>query len=131
MTWRLEKHSMPYFELTRSYFIDAAHMLEGLAPAHPCARLHGHRFRIDVVIAGEPDAQGMVLDFHEMDRRMAPLLEQLDHNCLNDVEGLEQPTAENLALWISTRFDPAPARFVSVSVWETERSRATLRLHGA
>ena len=114
-------------ELRRRYTVDAAHKLGGLEAGHPCAELHGHRFEVEIAIAGEPDATGMVLDLRALDRRMAPLIETLDHHYLNDVEGLEQPTMENIACWLARRIDASPARLVAVCVRESERSRAVFR----
>ena len=114
-------------ELTRRYTVDAAHKLSGLEAGHPCAELHGHRFEVEVAVAGEPDAKGMVLDLRDLDRRMAPLIATLDHHYLNDVEGLEQPTMENIACWLSRRIDASPARLVAVCVRESERSCAMFR----
>ncbi len=96
-------------EIQRRYNFDAAHRLEGLEPEHPCARLHGHRFCVDVVLRGDVDSRGMVCDFRELDRRLKPLIERLDHAYLNEIEGLSQPTVENLAVWFARHLPELPA----------------------
>ena len=50
---------------------------------------------------------GFVLDFFEIEAAFGPLLARLDHYCLNEIEGLENPTAENIAVWIWSRTKPA------------------------
>ena len=66
---------------------------------HRCRNLHGHNYRVTVTLRGKPDGRGFVKDFTEIDALMAPLLERVDHRLLNDVEGLENPTAEIIAAW--------------------------------
>lgn len=78
----------------KSFTIDAAHSLSGYPG--DCARLHGHSWRITVLIEGVCNSDGMVLDFRDLSRVVNAQLEQLDHRYLND-EVTFRPTAENLA----------------------------------
>jgi len=85
---------------------EAAHLLPNMPEGHKCARLHGHSYRVEVHVSGEPDATtGMVVDFAELKRACEPVRERLDHRYLNEVEGLENPTAEILAGWIWDRIE--------------------------
>ena len=90
--------------IVKSINFDAAHFLdlgEGQAPtekeARPYARMHGHSFKLEVEIAGEPDLKtGWVVDFGDVADALDDLRERLDHRLLNEVEGLERPTLENI-----------------------------------
>lgn len=107
------------FELRRSYRIQSAHQLPTVPAAHPCARLHGHTYTIEIMITGElePDT-GWVMDYGEIDAAAEPVLARLDHRHLNDIEGLENPTSEHLARWIWERLSPALPALTQVSVAE-------------
>jgi 6-pyruvoyltetrahydropterin/6-carboxytetrahydropterin synthase len=114
------------FELTRSYRFEAAHWLPQVSSEHRCAAMHGHSYEIEVRVGGELERQlGWVIDFAEIDGVLEPLIETLDHCCLNEIEGLENPTSELLALWLWDRARPRLSGLREVSVAETRDSRAT------
>jgi 6-pyruvoyltetrahydropterin/6-carboxytetrahydropterin synthase len=87
----------------RSYRFEAAHHLPHLPDGHKCKRLHGHNYRVEIVVRGQLDSRGFVRDFAEIDAEVAPLLAQVDHRLLNEVAGLENPTAEIIAAWFLER----------------------------
>jgi 6-pyruvoyltetrahydropterin/6-carboxytetrahydropterin synthase len=91
-------------EVFRELTFEAAHRLPNVPEGHKCARLHGHSFRVGLHVEGPVDPEsGMVVDFADIDAAFAPLREALDHHYLNEVDGLENPTSENLARWIWER----------------------------
>jgi 6-pyruvoyltetrahydropterin/6-carboxytetrahydropterin synthase len=105
-----------YEELT----FEAAHSLPNVPAGHKCARVHGHSYRVRVTIEGEPGPDtGWVLDFAEIRRATEPVRDQLDHVLLNDLPGLENPTAEHIARWIWDRLAPELAGLAAVDVSET------------
>ncbi len=107
-------------EIFKEFTIEAAHFLLHLPEGHKCRRLHGHSFHIGIHLRGEVDAHtGWVMDFAEIGRRFQPLFEQLDHYCLNDIKGLENPTSENLARWIWGRLKPELSQLSKIIVRET------------
>lgn len=122
--------------ITKTYRFEAAHHL----PNHKgkCARPHGHSYKVDVTISGplKPDEgqsdAGMVMDFDDLDAIVKPLIEMLDHHDLN-VLLLFRTTAENIAEWFSHRIRQelealhSDVNLTEVTVWETEKSRATWR----
>ena len=115
------------FELTKRFTFDAAHFLPMVSAGHKCRRLHGHTYTLEVSVAGDLDADaGWVLDFGDISAAVAPILKQLDHHLLNDIAGLENPTAEMLAKWIASRLTTLPLS--SVTIRETPTSACVYRL---
>jgi len=107
-------------EIFKTFTLEAAHRLPNVPAGHKCARLHGHSFRIDVHVGGEPGEQtGWILDFAELKAAFKPIFERLDHNYLNDVPGLENPTSERLAMWIWQELKPALPALTRLVVHET------------
>ena len=107
-------------DIFKVFTIEAAHRLPNVPEGHKCARVHGHSFRIELQVSGEPDPHaGWVMDFAELKAVFLPLYERLDHHYLNDIEGLENPTSERLATWIWERLKPAVPLLSEVVVHET------------
>ncbi len=93
------------YEIFKEFTFEAAHHLAlNVANGHPYARLHGHSFQVEVFVKGEKDTdKHWLCDFGEMERQVVNLRRQLDHTYLNDIEGLEVPTLENISRWIWDR----------------------------
>jgi 6-pyruvoyltetrahydropterin/6-carboxytetrahydropterin synthase len=108
------------FELSRSFRFEAAHRLPDAPEGHRCARLHGHSFVVEVRIEGEAQGRpGWVMDYGDLKGLASPVIDQLDHTYLNEITGLENPTAENLARWIWDRLAPALSGLSAIVVHET------------
>ncbi len=115
-------------EIFKVFQIEAAHWLPNVPADHKCRRLHGHSFRIEVHVAGPVDDQlGWVMDFADLKTAFRPVFDQLDHRCLNDIEGLENPTSENLARWIWEKLAPSLPGLDRIVVQETCTSGCTYR----
>ena len=114
-------------EISKKFRFEAAHRLPFVEQGHKCGRLHGHSFYATVCVRGHVNQNtGWFLDFSEISKAFAPLLEKLDHNYLNEVKGLENPTSENIALWIieNMKFNNANVHYVTVE--ETCTSSCTV-----
>jgi len=107
-------------ELFKTFTLEAAHRLPKVPAEHKCRRLHGHSFRIELHVAGPIDRElGWVIDFAELTQAFKPLYDQLDHHYLNEIPGLENPTSEQLAIWIWDRLKSKLALLSAVVIHET------------
>jgi 6-pyruvoyltetrahydropterin/6-carboxytetrahydropterin synthase len=103
----------------RRFRFEAAHQLPEVPEGHKCGRMHGHGF--EVILHADQDLNGadMGLDFDELESRWRPLHEELHLACLNDIEGLENPTSEVLSSWLWGRLKPSLPELSWVTVYET------------
>lgn len=116
---------MTNVRITQGFTFEAAHFLPHVPETHRCRRMHGHSYRVDLTLEGPVDPKtGFVVDFFDLEAAFAPLMERLDHHCLNEVEGLENPTAELIAIWIWDRLKPGMPMLAAVRVYETPMSVA-------
>jgi 6-pyruvoyltetrahydropterin/6-carboxytetrahydropterin synthase len=115
-------------QIRKTFAFEAAHVL----PHHPgkCARLHGHSYRLEVALEGPLEtagpAAGMIMDFDLLSQAVdAHVLGELDHRSLNEL--MENPTAEQILIWIWPRLAAALPLLAELVLWETERACAVLR----
>lgn len=107
-------------EIFKEFGFESAHRLPNVPAGHKCGRLHGHSFKVDVHVAGSVDpVLGWVLDFADIKAAFQPILDQLDHSYLNEIDGLSNPTSENLARWIWNRLVGRLAGLSQLTVRET------------
>lgn len=93
-------------EIFKDFAFEAAHRLPKVPEGHKCARLHGHSFHVRIFVAGKVgDKSGWILDFAGITEVVQPVLDELDHQYLNEIEGLANPTSENIAIWIWRRLE--------------------------
>ncbi|MEX2375157.1 MAG: GTP cyclohydrolase FolE2 [Dehalococcoidia bacterium] len=117
--------------ITKHFDFEAAHYLPNVPGDHKCRRMHGHSYQVWIHVAGPMNSDaGWVVDFGDVKDVWKPLGRQLDHHLLNEIDGLENPTAENLAAWIWQRFEQmrldkqVDFRVAAVEVAETIDSKA-------
>lgn len=108
-------------KIAATYEFEAAHQLPRLPEGHKCRRLHGHNYKVEVAVLGEPDARGFVMDYAELDAIVQPIIARLDHQYLNQIEGLENPTSEVLVMWLKDRITPHVQNEFTVRIYETPR----------
>lgn len=107
-------------EIFKEFTFESAHLLPHVPAGHKCGRLHGHSFRVGIHLAGKVDPHtGWIRDFSEIKAIFKPLYERLDHNYLNDIPGLENPTSENLAKWIWNELKPLLPELSAIRIHET------------
>ncbi|MBR4196578.1 MAG: 6-carboxytetrahydropterin synthase QueD [Synergistaceae bacterium] len=114
--------------LAKDFTFDAAHNLVNYHGK--CERLHGHTYKLRVVVEGTPDSEGMIIDFIELKAIVKEkILSRLDHSYINDI--ITQPSAENIAVWIWAELEESVRRencsLYEIHVWETADSRVILR----
>lgn len=115
-------------EIFKEFGFEAAHRLPNVPEGHKCSRLHGHSFRVALHVAGpiEPES-GWLMDFADLKESFEPLHRRLDHNYLNEIEGLENPTSENIARWIWQQLKPTVPQLSQVVLRETCTSGSIYR----
>jgi 6-pyruvoyltetrahydropterin/6-carboxytetrahydropterin synthase len=112
------------WELTKSFRFEAAHSLAGTTLGPAGDEIHGHSFRAEITIRGEPDpVTGMVIDLGALEADLETVRKQLDHKMLNRVAGLERPTLEHLARFIYERL-PRTLRIARVAVYRDSCNEA-------
>jgi len=115
-------------EIFKIFKFDAAHLLPNVGKGHKCSQLHGHSFRVEIHIQG-PVGQpsGWVMDFADIAHAFQPLYDQLDHKYLNDIDGLDNPTSENIAKWIWKNLHSRLPQLSKIVVQESPESGCIYR----
>jgi 6-pyruvoyltetrahydropterin/6-carboxytetrahydropterin synthase len=119
---------MAMMELRKTFQFEAAHLLPHLPKSHKCRRLHGHSFKVEIVVRGQCHPKlGWVMDYADITAAFKPTWEKLDHHYLNEIPGLENPTSENVAVWIWNRLVNRLPGLAEIVVAETCQSRCVYR----
>lgn len=121
------------YQISKRFDFSASHQLHGVPEGHPCARLHGHNYVVEVVIeAMTLDDRGFArVDYLELAPFKAWIDERLDHRHLNEVMPEIEPTAENLAkVLFDVARQIAGPHVVEVGVSETPKTWARYRVKG-
>ena len=115
-------------QLTKDFTFEAAQTLPNAPDGHKCRRVHGHSFKVEIAVVGGCDETlGWVMDYADISKAFKPIWEKLDHFYLNDVPGLENPTSENIAIWIWKKLKPKLPLLTEVVVAETCTARCVYR----
>jgi 6-pyruvoyltetrahydropterin/6-carboxytetrahydropterin synthase len=106
--------------LVKRFDFEAAHSLPTFPDGHKCRRLHGHSFKFDVIVEGDVDPKvGYLIDYGDIKKVCDPIVRQLDHYYLNEIEGLSNPTSEMIAVWLWERIKPVLPLLAEIVVYET------------
>lgn len=111
-------------DLVKEFTFESAHRLPRVPEEHKCFRLHGHSFKCEVAVRGEVDPKsGWFIDYAVITEAFEPLRQRLDHYYLNEIDGLENATSENLARWIWERLEESLRGLHRVTIRETCTAR--------
>ncbi|GAB1395319.1 6-carboxytetrahydropterin synthase QueD [Saprospiraceae bacterium] len=107
-------------EIFKQFSFDSAHFLPNVDENHKCRETHGHTYRLTVIIEGELDPHlGWVTDFGDVKKVIDPVIKSIDHKLLNNIEGLENPTCERIAIWIWDKIKPGLPGLCRIELHET------------
>jgi len=108
-------------EVYKTFSVESARSLPHLPDGHPCKSVHGHSFKITITVNGQVNEDtGFVMDFSDIDSVFAPIHSMIDHAYLNDIEGLQNPSSENLCRWIWSRLSTSLPGLTKIEIRETE-----------
>jgi len=103
---------------------ESARKLTKVPKEHPCSKLYGLAFKLEIHIEGKMNSEtGFVMDFGDIEEAVAPIRNKIDHNYLNDIKGLENPTSEILIKWIWDNLKPKLKELTKLVLWENQVSR--------
>jgi len=103
----------------RRYVFESAHQLPNVPDGHKCGRMHGHGFEVILHADQDLGSRSIGIDYDHLDALWAPIFADLDHACLNDIPGLQNPTSEVISAWIWARLKPQLPELSWVTVYET------------
>ncbi len=109
--------------LYKHFTFDSAHFLPNLPNGHSCKELHGHTYHLTVFVEGDVlKEEGWVLDFKDFKKVIGPVINSIDHKLLNNIDGLQNPTSELLAIWIWDKIKPQLPQLKRIELKETPSS---------
>lgn len=110
-------------KIFKEFTFDSAHFLPNVPDGHKCKNMHGHTYRLTVFFEGQlvKDLE-WVVDFAEVKKIINPIINQIDHKLINDIEGLENPTCERVAVWLWNKIKPKMPQLTEIKLNETPTS---------
>lgn len=113
--------------ISKRYDFEAGHWLPLVPEGHQCGRKHGHSYVLEVALEGDALTDGWLTDFGDISKVVKPVVAELDHRMLNDIDGLGNPTSEHLAKWFWDRISPELQHLRSITLRETVSSSCEYR----
>ncbi|MFY0625459.1 MAG: 6-carboxytetrahydropterin synthase QueD [Reichenbachiella sp.] len=109
----------------KKFAFDSAHFLPNVPDGHKCKNIHGHTYHLTVFLEGELEGElEWVMDFKALKDVVKPVIERLDHQLMNEIPGLENPTAERIVIWIWDEIKPQLPLLSKLELNETPTSGA-------
>lgn len=110
-------------QIYKIFNFEAAHALPNVPEGHQCKEIHGHSYQAKIVIEGDTQPPlDWVVDFADIKKIVKPVIDRLDHHYINAIEGLENPTCENIAIWIWNKVKPDLPQLKRIELKETPTS---------
>jgi len=106
-------------KLFKEFTFEAAHKLPLVPKDHKCFNLHGHSFKVKITVEGAVNEMGWVMDFSNIKKTCKPIIDKLDHTYLNEIEGLNNPTSENIAMWLWSKIIVELPELSAIEIMET------------
>lgn len=107
----------------KTFRFDSAHYLPNVPAGHKCGGMHGHTYTLKISVKGKPSIYtGWLMDFTDLKNIVTRYINMLDHQVLNTIEGLENPTAENLCIWLWRKISPEIPNLYRIELNETPDS---------
>ena len=107
----------------KRFIFDSAHFLPNVPSGHKCKNMHGHTYSLTIFVEGDLiENEGWVIDYADLKTPIQPIISTLDHHCLNEVPGLENPTSEVLAVWLWNKIKPLLPGLNRIELNETASS---------
>ena len=114
--------------LAKDYFFESAQILPNVPAGHKCGGMHGHSFKLEIIVEGEVNpGTGWIYDHAAISRAFLPLIDRLDHKYLNEIPGLENPTIELMAAWFWKILAPQLPGLAEIVIHETPTARCIYR----
>lgn len=107
-------------EIFKKFTFDSAHFLPRVPDGHKCKEMHGHTYHLTVFMEGEPNKEfGWIIDFADIKKVIKPIIDSIDHKVLNNIDGLENPTCEEIAIWLWNKIKPELPLLSKIQLNET------------
>jgi len=104
----------------KQFTFDSAHSLPNVHEGHKCKAVHGHTYRLKLFVEGElQENLEWVMDFTDIKDIVNPVIKTIDHKFMNDIPGLENPTCENIAIWLWNKIKPELVQMTRIELNET------------
>jgi 6-pyruvoyltetrahydropterin/6-carboxytetrahydropterin synthase len=108
-----------HVHIWRRFRFEAAHQLPNVPPGHKCGRMHGHGFEVILHADRDLDEKHIGIDFDHLATLWEPIYREINYACLNNIQGLENPTSELISSWLWERLKPQLPELSWVTVYET------------
>jgi|TARA_B100001013_G_C24586073_1_gene432747 6-pyruvoyltetrahydropterin/6-carboxytetrahydropterin synthase len=119
--------NMKDLTIYKKFKFESAHFLPNVPDSHQCKRMHGHSYEVIVSVRGELDRKkGWVMDYRDVGIPVKKIVSKLDHQVLNEIKGLENPTAENLCWYFWQKLEKHLPTLYRIEVKETEKTGSVI-----